>query len=84
MVSMTRVKVRGSKKNMGIKHRAVVWFNEVTKNDLSLAGGKGANLGEMTRANIPVPPGFVITTDAYFTFLQRTESRGKSTICWGH
>jgi len=57
---------------MSRKHRAIVWFNEVTKNDLSLVGGKGANLGEMTKANIPVPPGFIITTDAYFTFLQRT------------
>jgi len=31
MVSITRVEGRGSRKNMGIKHRAVVWFNEVTK-----------------------------------------------------
>src|SRR4030043_1923353 len=72
MVSITRVKEIGSRKHMSRKHRAVVWFNEVTKNDLSLVGGKGANLGEMTKANIPVPPGFIITTDAYFTFLQRT------------
>src|SRR4030043_1983606 len=72
MVSITRVKEIGGRKNMSRKHRAVVWFNEVTKNDLSLVGGKGANLGEMTKANIPVPPGFIITTDAYFTFLQRT------------
>jgi pyruvate,water dikinase len=57
---------------MSRKHSAVVWFNEVTQKDLRLVGGKGANLGEMTKANIPVPPGFIITTDAYFTFLQRT------------
>src|SRR4030043_569862 len=72
MVSITRVKEIGSREHMGQKRRAVVWFNEVTKNDLCLVGGKGANLGEMTRAKIPVPPGFIITTDAYFTFLQRT------------
>ena len=33
--------------------------------DLALAGGKGANLGELIRAGFPVPDGFVITTDAY-------------------
>ena len=33
--------------------------------DLAVAGGKGANLGELIRAGFPVPDGFVITTDAY-------------------
>src|SRR3989442_13307308 len=33
--------------------------------DLALAGGKGANLGELMRAGFPVPEGFVLTTDAY-------------------
>ena len=33
--------------------------------DLAVAGGKGANLGELIRAGFPVPEGFVITTDAY-------------------
>ena len=49
--------------------RSIVWFNEVTKDDVALVGGKGANLGEMTRAEIPVPPGFIVTADAYFSFL---------------
>jgi pyruvate,water dikinase len=40
--------------------RSVVWFSEVGKEDLGLVGGKGANLGELTRAGIPVPPGFVL------------------------
>ena len=31
----------------------------------SLLGGKGANLSEMTKIGLPVPPGFVITTEAY-------------------
>ena len=30
----------------------------------SLLGGKGANLGEMTRLSVPVPPGFTVTTEA--------------------
>ena len=33
--------------------------------DLAVAGGKGANLGELIHAGFPVPDGFVITTDAY-------------------
>ncbi|MBI3742670.1 MAG: phosphoenolpyruvate synthase, partial [Chloroflexi bacterium] len=45
-------------------------FRDVGKNDLAEAGGKGANLGEMTRAGIPVPPGFVITAGTYFTFME--------------
>jgi phosphohistidine swiveling domain-containing protein len=38
--------------------------------DLDLAGGKGANLGELSRAGFDVPPGFVITTAAYDLLLQ--------------
>jgi len=54
-----------------------VWFNEVTKDDVPSVGGKGANLGEMTRANIPVPPGFIVTAHAYFDFLQRAKITDK-------
>ncbi|HLO29450.1 MAG TPA: PEP/pyruvate-binding domain-containing protein [Anaerolineales bacterium] len=39
--------------------------------DLALAGGKGANLGELARAGFAVPPGFVITTAAYDLLLQK-------------
>ncbi len=52
---------------------AIVWFDEITKEDISLAGGKGANLGEMTRAKIPVPPGFVVTSQAYFDVLEKND-----------
>lgn len=51
--------------------RSIVWFTEVGKEDLGLVGGKGANLGELTRASIPVPPGFVVTADTYFRFIQQ-------------
>jgi len=57
--------------------KAVVWFNEVTKNDVDVVGGKGANLGEMTNADIPVPPGFIVTAGAYFDFLQQAKLVGK-------
>jgi len=53
-------------------HKAIVWFHEVTKKDIPLVGGKGANLGEMTNAHVPVPPGFIVTADAYFDFLNET------------
>lgn len=55
---------------MQSEQKAIVWFNEVTKNDVAIAGGKGANLGEMTNAGIPVPPGFIVTSDAYFKFIE--------------
>jgi len=37
-----------------------------------VVGGKGANLGELTRAGIPVPPGFVVTADTYFRFIDHS------------
>jgi pyruvate,water dikinase len=51
--------------------KSVVWFNEVTKKDIPLVGGKGANLGEMTNAGIPVPSGFIVTAAAYFDFIEK-------------
>ena len=53
--------------------RVIVWFNEVNKGDVASVGGKGANLGEMANANIPVPGGFIVTADAYFDFLQKAK-----------
>lgn len=50
----------------------VKWFDEITKTDLAIAGGKGANLGEMLRAGIPVPPGFIVTAEAYKEFITRS------------
>ena len=40
-------------------------FDQLGRDDIDQAGGKGANLGELTRAGLPVPPGFVIVTGAY-------------------
>ena len=57
--------------------KAIVWFNEVTKEDVAFVGGKGANLGEMTNANIPVPPGFIVTANAYYDFLERSKIADK-------
>jgi hypothetical protein len=38
-------------------------FSELSKNDAEIAGGKGASLGEMIQAGIPVPDGYVILAD---------------------
>ncbi len=51
-------------------HKKIVWFNEVGKEDVGLVGGKGANLGEMANANLPIPYGFVVTSHAYFHFIE--------------
>jgi pyruvate,water dikinase len=53
--------------------KAIVWFSEVTKDDVPIVGGKGANLGEMTNAGVPVPPGFIVTAAAYFDFVEQTK-----------
>ena len=58
------------------KERRVVWFEEVGKEDLPEVGGKGANLGEMIRAGIPVPPGFIVTAQSYFYFLEKSNLTG--------
>jgi len=57
--------------------KVVVWFNEVTKKDIPLVGGKGANLGEMTNAGIPVPPGFIVTAATYFDFMEKADLTDK-------
>ncbi|BFI73177.1 phosphoenolpyruvate synthase [Nanoarchaeota archaeon] len=55
----------------------IKWFNELSKNDVNIAGGKGANLGEMTKVGIPVPPGFVLTSEAYWRFVDYNNIRNK-------
>jgi len=48
-------------------------FNDLSKNDAEIAGGKGASLGEMTQAGIPVPPGFVVLAQTFEKFLEETD-----------
>ena len=48
-------------------------FNNLNRHDVTLAGGKGASLGEMTQAKIPVPPGFVILSASFDYFIEKTE-----------
>ncbi|MBI4080512.1 MAG: phosphoenolpyruvate synthase [Candidatus Levybacteria bacterium] len=52
------------------EQRFIYWFSEIDKNDIPIVGGKGANLGEMTKASFPVPDGFIVSAQAYFSFLR--------------
>lgn len=54
-----------------MRKKFLVWFEEVDKEDVNLVGGKGANLGEMLNAHFPVPYGFIVTSSAYFYFLEK-------------
>jgi pyruvate,water dikinase len=51
------------------EEKLILWFEEVGKEGVPLVGGKVANLGEMLRAGIPVPPGFAVTAQAYKKFI---------------
>jgi len=48
-----------------VKSRYIYCFDELDKNELALVGGKGANLGELVKADFPVPTGFCISVEAY-------------------
>ncbi|MCL5009554.1 MAG: phosphoenolpyruvate synthase [Candidatus Parvarchaeota archaeon] len=53
------------------KKELVLWFNEIGKNDVSLVGGKSANLGEMVSTmKVPVPNGFSTTAYAFDEFIR--------------
>ncbi|MCC7355105.1 MAG: hypothetical protein IT330_15275 [Anaerolineae bacterium] len=49
------------------------WFQEISAADVGLVGGKGANLGEMAAAGLPVPPGFCLSAAAYRDFIQAAD-----------
>jgi pyruvate,water dikinase len=59
----------------GCSVQCVRWFEELGRDAVPSAGGKGANLGEMTRAGLPVPPGFVVTVDAFDGFIASASLR---------
>ena len=62
---------------MAVKY--VYDFGEGNKEMKALLGGKGANLAEMTRIGLPVPPGFTITTEVcnYYSAEQRLPRRAR-------
>ena len=58
-----------------IKH-----FSEINDGDLSRVGGKGLNLGKLTRAGFRVPQGFCVTTDAYLFSIQNLPEQNANSI----
>src|ERR1700709_727731 len=56
---------------MGSDPKYVYDFSEGNRDLKDLLGGKGANLAEMTNIGLPVPPGFVITTEACREYLHQ-------------
>ena len=55
----------------------VKWFSELSNKDISIAGGKGASLSEMYNYKFPIPPGFIITAQAYEFFIDKAELKEK-------
>jgi pyruvate,water dikinase len=53
------------------------WFDELSLSDVDEVGGKGANLGELTRAGFPVPTGFVVTSSAYLAAMEESGARAR-------
>jgi len=56
------------------KQKNILWFNEVTKKDVDLVGGKNGSLGEMFsqlgQKGVPVPNGFITTSAAFWRYLK--------------
>ncbi len=59
------------------KQGFVRWFSELDRNSGAVAGGKGANLAEIYNLKVPVPPGFVVTAQAYDYFIKKAKLDGK-------
>jgi pyruvate,water dikinase len=53
----------------------VRFFDDLRRTDVAFAGGKGANLGELVSAGLPVPPGFVVGAPAYAAFCDESRLR---------
>jgi pyruvate, water dikinase len=58
----------------------IKWFSEINKDSVPLVGGKGANLGEIFNLKVPVPPGFVVTTEAYQYFMRDLNEKIKKLL----
>ncbi len=60
-----------------VQAKPILWFEEIGLKDTDSVGGKGANLGELTAGGLPVPPGFVITGEAYLDAAGRAGVRDR-------
>ena len=55
----------------------VKWFSELSNKDVAIAGGKGASLAEMYNNKFPVPPGFIVTAQAYQYLIEKSGLKEK-------
>ena len=69
--------VRSAEKDAKIEEEPVRWFSELDNEDVLIAGGKGASLGEMFQNKFPVPPGFVVTAGSFDYFLSKSGIKEK-------
>ncbi|MCY4371597.1 MAG: PEP/pyruvate-binding domain-containing protein [bacterium] len=57
-----------------MSNRFVIWFEDYMPEHRPRVGGKNAGLGEMIKADLPVPPGFAVTTDGFETIRNHPEA----------
>jgi len=55
-----------------MKEVYIKWLSELSREDVLIAGGKGANLGEIYNSGFPVPPAFVVTIEGFHYFVNKT------------
>ena len=60
-----------------LHNQFIKWFSELSNKDVAVAGGKGASLAEMYNHKFPIPPGFVVTANAYNYFIEKSEISDK-------
>ena len=60
-----------------LEEKYIRWLSSLSKNDIPIAGGKGANLAEMYNAGFPVPPAFIITAQTFGKFLTEANLKEK-------
>ena len=70
-------KKRKNKKMENENRKNIVWLSEITKQDVEIAGGKGANLAELYNAKLPVPEAFIVTANAYLNFIEEAGLKEK-------
>ncbi len=67
---MQKEKKRGEEEETGYTK----WLSELSKEDIAIAGGKGANLAEMYNSKFPVPPAFIITAQSFEKFISNIKT----------
>ena len=59
------------------RNKSIIWFKDCSGKDIPRVGGKNANLGEMLKMDLRVPPGFAVTTQAFDAFLDKGRVRNQ-------